>query len=53
MFGDDSDGVYGIFVLWDSAEHANTAAGIVRPKPDEHFAGNLTSPPEARLFEVL
>lgn len=53
MFGDDSDGAYGIFVLWDSAEHAHTAAGIVRPKLDEHFAGNVTGTPEARLFEVL
>jgi hypothetical protein len=53
VFGDDADGDYGIFVLWDSAEHANTAAGIVPPKLDEHFAGNVTSTPEARLFEVL
>lgn len=53
VFGDDADGDYGIFVLWDTAEHANTAAGVVRPKLDEHFAGNVTGPPEARLFEVL
>ncbi len=53
VFGEEADGDYGIFVLWDSAEHANTAAGIVRSKLDEHFAGNVTSAPEARLFKVL
>lgn len=53
VFGDDAEGDYGIFVLWDTAEDANTAAGIVRPELDRHFAGNVTSMPEARLFEVL
>ena len=53
VFGDDSDGEYGIFVLWDSAANADAAARVVRPKLDEHFSGNVQSPPEARLFEVL
>ncbi|MGH9224489.1 MAG: hypothetical protein ACRD2W_12085 [Acidimicrobiales bacterium] len=47
VFGDDIDGAYGIFVLWDTAEDANTAAGIVRPKLDARFAGHVTSMPEA------
>jgi quinol monooxygenase YgiN len=53
VFGDDSDGQYGIFVLWDSEDHAETAAQTVRPKLNEHLEGNVQSPPEARLFEVL
>ena len=42
-----------VFVLWDSEDHANTAAGVIRPKLDEHFSGNVQGPPEARLFEVI
>lgn len=53
VFGDESDGQYGIFVLWDSQEHADTAARIVRPKLDEHLSGNAVSAPEARLFSVI
>jgi heme-degrading monooxygenase HmoA len=53
VFGDHSDGQYGIFVLWDSEDHANTAAGVIRPKLDEHFSGKVQGPPEARLFEVI
>ena len=53
VFGDDGVGEYGIFVLWDSQEHANAAAMIVRPVLDEHLAGHLTGPPDARLFRVL
>ena len=53
IFGDDNDGEYGIFVLWESADHANAAAMIVRPVLDEHLSGHLTGPPDARLFQVL
>ena len=53
IFGDDADGAYGIFVLWDSQDHANAAAQLVRPKLDEHLAGLIQAPPETRLFEVL
>ncbi len=53
VFGDESDGEYGIFVLWDSEENANAAAQVVRPKLNEHFAGNAKGPPDARLFTVL
>lgn len=53
VFGDDTDGEYGIFVLWDTADNANTAAGVVRPKLDEHLSGNVQRPPETRLFEVI
>ena len=53
VFGDDSDGQYGIFVLWDTEANANAAAQLVRPKLDQHLSGHLQSPPDARLFEVL
>jgi hypothetical protein len=53
VFGDDNDGEFGLFVLWDSEQHAQAAAGIVRPKLDEHLAGHLKAPPDARLFEVI
>ncbi len=53
VFGDDSDGEYGIVVLWDSTANADAAAGVVRPKLDEHFSGNVQGAPEARLFEVI
>ena len=53
VFGDDSDGEYGIFVLWDSEDNANAAAQVVRPKLNEHLAGNVKRSPDARLFKVL
>jgi heme-degrading monooxygenase HmoA len=53
IFGDESDGEYGIFVLWDSQANADAAAGLVRPKLDEHLAGLIDRPPDARLFEVI
>ena len=53
VFGDDSDGEYGIFVLWDTADNANTAAGLMRPKLDEHLSGHVQRPPETRLFQVI
>lgn len=53
VFGDDSDGECGLFVLWKSENEANAAAQIIRPKLDEHLAGNVTGPPDARLFNVL
>lgn len=52
VFGSD-DGEGGVFVLWDSQEHADSAASIIRPKLDEHLSGHLTAPPDARLFSVL
>jgi quinol monooxygenase YgiN len=52
VFG-DADGEGGVFVLWDSQEHADAAAAFIRPKLDEHLAGHLTGPPDARLFPVL
>jgi quinol monooxygenase YgiN len=53
VFGDDSDGQCGIFVLWDSQANADAAAQVVRPQLDQHLAGQVQGPPETRLFEVL
>jgi hypothetical protein len=53
VFGDDSDGQYGIFVLWDSEADANAAAPLIRPQIDERISGHVQGEPEARLFEVL
>jgi quinol monooxygenase YgiN len=53
VFGEDGDGEYGIFVLWDSEENADTAAQLVRPKLDEHLSGNAQGPLEAHLFKVI
>jgi hypothetical protein len=53
VFGDESDGEFGIFVLWASEAEANAAAPIIRPKLDQHLAGHLEAGPVARLYEVL
>jgi hypothetical protein len=53
VFGDHGDGEYGIYVLWDTQENADTAAGLVRPQLNKHLAGNAKAPPETKLFEVI
>jgi quinol monooxygenase YgiN len=53
VFGDENDGEYGLFVLWDTEEHADAAAKVVRPKLDEHLSPHVKGPPDARLFKVL
>ena len=53
VFGDDSDGEFGIFVLWQTEAEAEAAAQLVRPKLMEHLQGNTQGAPEMRLFEVI
>lgn len=53
VFGDHNDGEYGIYVLWDTQENADTAAAVVRPRLDHHLAGHAKTPPETKLFEVI
>ena len=53
VFGDDNDGQWGIFVLWDSQANADAAAQVIRPKLDQHLSGLVQGPPETRLFEVI
>lgn len=53
VFGDDGDGEYGIFVLWDSESNANSAAAVIRPQLNQHLEGHVQGTPDARLFEVF
>jgi hypothetical protein len=53
VFGDHADGQYGIYVLWDTQENADAAAGVVRPRLNEHLAGSVKAAPETKLFGVL
>ena len=53
FFGDDSDGQYGLFVLWESQEAADAAANVIAPQLQQHLAGNVTEPPSRRLYEVI
>ena len=52
VFG-DSDGEGGLFVLWCCEDHANAAATVIGPQLEQHLAGHLTAPRQARLFPVL
>jgi len=49
----DADGEGGLFVVWDSQEHADSAAVMIAPRLERHLAGHVTGPPDARLFPVL
>ncbi len=53
FFGDDTDGEYGLFVLWETQAHAEAAAAIVSPRLEQHLAGNVTETPSRRLFAVI
>ena len=53
FFGDETDGDYGFFVLWESREDADAAAAVIGPKLQDALAGNVQQPPNIRLFEVI
>ena len=53
FFGDATDGEYGLFVLWDSQEHADAAAAVISPRLQRGLAGNVQRPPDIRLFGVI
>jgi heme-degrading monooxygenase HmoA len=53
FFGDDTDGQYGIFVLWDTQAHADAAAAVVGPRLEKHLAGKVKGQPIRRLLEVI
>lgn len=48
FLGDDSDGQWGVFVRWESAEAAMAAAGVIRPQLDAHLSGKALAPPDAK-----
>jgi hypothetical protein len=49
----DDEGRGGLFVLWDSQEHADAAAPIIRPQLDSHLSSHLTSRLQPGLFRVV
>ena len=53
FFGDDSDGEYGLYVLWASQEDADAAAVVISPRLQKGLAGNVQGPPAIRLFQVI
>lgn len=53
FFGDHETRQYGLFVLWDSVENADAAAGVIGPRLHGHLEGNVEAPPELVLFEVM
>ena len=53
FFGEDNEGEYGLFVLWDSREDAETAAVAVGPQLQGALSGVVKAPPDIRLFEVI
>jgi hypothetical protein len=53
FFGGGEDGDSGLAVLWDSHEHADAAAAVISPRLQQQLAGNVSGPPEMRLFPVL
>jgi len=53
FFGGEEDGESGICVVWDSREHADAAAAVISPRLEQHLAGNVTGPPDRRLFLVI
>ncbi len=53
FFGDDTDGQYGLFVLWESQEHADSAADVIGPQLMSHLAGKVSEEPSRRLYSVI
>jgi len=53
FFGDDTDGQYGLFVLWESQEHADSAADVIGPQLMSHLAGKVTEEPSRHLYRVI
>ena len=53
FFGGGEDSESGLAVLWDSQEHADAAAAVISPQLEQHLLGNVSGPPERRLFPVL
>ena len=53
FFGDDTDGQYGLFVLWESQEDADAAADVIAPQLMLHLKGKVTEEPSRRLYSVI
>jgi len=53
FFGDDSDGEYGLYVLWATQADADSAAAVISPRLQQGLAGNVQGPQVIRLFQVI
>ena len=53
FFGDDTDGQYGLFVLWESQEHVDSAAAVIGPQLMSLLEGKTTEEPSRRLYNVI
>jgi hypothetical protein len=53
VFGDESAGEYGLFVLWNSPDSASAASSVIHPMLEERLAGNIQGALDARLYKVL
>ena len=53
FFGGGEDGESGLCVLWDSQQHADSAAAVIGPRLQQHLAGHVSGEPERRLFPVI
>ena len=52
FFGDEAEGDYGSFSLWESKEDAEAEAEAIRPQLERAVSGIAKEPPTRRLFEV-
>lgn len=52
FFGDEAEGDYGSFSLWESREDAEAEAEAIRPQLEQAVSGIAKEPPTRRLFEV-
>ena len=51
VFGDESDGEYGLFVLWDSQDSAMAASALMSPRLNEHLEGSIQGPLSIHLHK--
>jgi len=52
FFGDDEQGQYGYFSLWDTRKHADNAINAVGPQLTKSLLKHARKPPTVRVYEV-
>lgn len=53
FFGNESDGEFGLIVLWETKDDADAAAAVIGPRLSQGLQGNVEGPPTIGLFEVI
>jgi len=53
FFGPTEDGDYGLFVHWDTLEHADAAASVIGPRLQKAVQGKVQEPPDIAMFQVV